>query len=151
MWAYADLAKSTADSQKLIGLPRNTYCYSVAFSADGKQVAVACEDSAVRLYDAQSLSLIHISRQPLAVIDLNGAWVMGLAFSPDGCCLATASVDKGAADRTHTEIWGIATRKRLLSLPNRQPSDAVQFTPDGKKIVVAGRDNRCLLYTSRCV
>jgi WD40 repeat protein len=73
------------------------------------------------------------------VIDLGGAWVMGLAFSPDGCCLATVSVEKGAADRTHTEVWGIATRKRLLSLPNRQPGDAIQFAADGRKIVVASR------------
>ncbi|MBL0351269.1 MAG: WD40 repeat domain-containing protein [Dechloromonas sp.] len=119
---------------------------AVAISADGKRLATAGQgvdgkERLIKVWDLQSPT-----SQPLAVIDLSGAWVMGLAFSPDGCCLATVSVEKGAADRTHTEIWGIATRKRLLSLPNRQPGDAVQFTPDGKKIVVAGRDNRIRIF-----
>lgn len=119
---------------------------AVAISADGKRLATAGQgmdgkERLIKVWDLQSPT-----DQPLSVIDLGGAWVMGLAFSPDGCCLATVSVEKGAADRTHTEVWGIASRKRLLSLPNRQPGDAVQFTPDGRKIVVAGRDNRIRIF-----
>jgi WD40 repeat protein len=119
---------------------------AVAISADGQRLATAGQgvdgkERLIKVWDPQSPS-----DQPLSVIDLGGAWVMGLAFSPDGCCLATVSVEKGAADRTHTEVWGIATGKRLLSLPNRQPGDAIQFAADGRKIVVAGRDNRIRIF-----
>ena len=119
---------------------------AVAVSADGRRLATAGQgvegkERLIKVWDIETPAA-----PPLAVIDLSGAWVMGLAFSPDGCCLATVSVEKGAPDRTHTEIWGIATRKRLLSLPNRQPGDAIQFTRDGRKIVVAGRDNRIRVF-----
>lgn len=119
---------------------------AVAISADGRRLATAGQgvngsERQIKVWDLQSPA-----DEPLSVIDLAGAWVMGLAFSPDGCCLATVSVEKGAPDRTHTEVWGIAARKRLLSLPNRQPGDAIQFAADGRKIVVAGRDNRIRIF-----
>lgn len=119
---------------------------AVAISADGKRLATAGlgvngKERLIKVWDLQSPT-----DEPLSEIDLEGAWVMGLAFSPDGCCLATVSVEKGGAKRTHTEVWGIATRKRLLSLPNRQPGDAIQFAADGRKIVVAGRDNRIRIF-----
>ena len=107
LWPYADLAGSTADSQKSIELPRNSYCYSVAFSADGKQVAVACEDSAVRLYDAQSGKLIK-------TLSIHNGPVSQVAFSQDGKRIATASADRTFAvlPVAGEDVYRLATRLR---------------------------------------
>ena len=110
MWPYADLVRSTANSQKSIELPRSTYCYSVAFSADGKQVAVACEDSAVRLYDAQS-------GEPLKTMSIHNGPVSEVAFSQDGKRIATASADRTFAvlPVAGEDIHRLATRLRQRS------------------------------------
>jgi WD40 repeat protein len=63
------------------------YCDSMAFSQDEKQLAVACNDETVRIYDAGTLALAK-------TIHVHTDSVTGVAFSPDGSKLATASLDK---------------------------------------------------------
>ena len=82
----------------------------------------------------------------LLTIDVVGAWVMGLAFSPDGCCLATACVERGGAERTSTGIWSIKIGGEILQVPIMEASDAVAFTPDGKLLVTASRDARVRVW-----
>ena len=78
--------------------------------------------------------------KPITTIDMAGAWVMGLAFSPDGCCLATTSVDVVGAERTSTSIWSIKTGREILRVRIKEASDAVAFTPEGKSLVTGSRD-----------
>jgi RNA polymerase sigma factor (sigma-70 family) len=66
----------------------------------------------------------------------HGERVMGIAFSPDGKNLASASADGTLA------LWDIATGKRLRTF--RGHTDwvtCVLFTPDDKKLISAGFDN----------
>ncbi|MGF1545716.1 MAG: hypothetical protein ACFCUG_00150 [Thiotrichales bacterium] len=120
--------------------------HAFAVSADGRWLATAGrgEGSGQRLI--KLWYLLSDDDQPRQVIDVEGAWIMGLAFSPDGCCLATVQVERGQVGRSFTEIWDPWQGVRLLSVPNRVPGDAVTFTPDGQRIVVAGRDNRVRVY-----
>jgi WD40 repeat protein len=113
LWPYADLVRSAANSQKAIRLPRNTYCYSVAFSPDGRRVAVACTDSAVRLYDARS-------GEPVRTMTIHGGPVGEVAFSLDGKRIATASADRTFAvlPIAAEEVYRLATR-----LKERSPAD----------------------------
>lgn len=115
--------------------------HAVAIAADGRRAATAGwkegEPTLIRVWDLEAAG-----EAPVAEIDVQGAWVMNLAFSPDGCCLATAAVVAGGVGRPYTEIWGIDSRRKLLSVPNPAESDAVLFTADGEALIVAGRDNR---------
>jgi RNA polymerase sigma factor (sigma-70 family) len=66
----------------------------------------------------------------------HGERVMGIAFSPDGKNLASASADGTLG------LWDIATGKRLRTFRGHKDwVTCVLFTPDGKKLVSAGFDN----------
>jgi len=140
VWSVADPAAAPLE------LRHGSLIYSaLAASRDGRRLATAGSghgdgQRAIKVWDLESGS------EPVATIDVAGAWVMGLAFSPDGCCIATAMVERGSPERSFTEVWDIATGTRILSVPNPQPSDAVAFTPDGRALVTAGRDNRLRVW-----
>jgi FOG: WD40 repeat len=113
---------------------------ALAVSRKGQMLATysdpgSREDRAIKVW-----SLDPPSAEPIATIPLDGAWVKGLDFSPDGCCIATAAVQRGGNGRSWNEVWSIATQAKILSLPCTGPGDAVAFTPDGKALVTAGRD-----------
>jgi WD40 repeat protein len=100
----------------------------LCFSADGRRLAVVCEEGAVRLWDAaDGRELLTI--QGVAILK------NGVAFSPDGSRLAA-----GGGDRK-THVWDAATGRELLSLPeNPAWLTDVAFTPDGQRLVSALND-----------
>jgi WD40 repeat protein len=134
------------------GLPIDT---AMAVSRDGRRLAsagfsgpVGPRQSSIRVWNIDTAWESEdtwggesAAEPPLHTIDLGGAWVMGLAFSPDGCWLATAAVD---IERTNlpsfAAIWSIHTGQRILDVPMPVSSDSVEFAPDGKSIALAGRD-----------
>jgi WD40 repeat protein len=118
-----------------------------AVSPDGRRLATASNGTHKgRVIKVWNLDAPDFAPQPITTIDVAGAWVMGLAFSPDGCCLATACVERGEVGRTSASVWRIETGAELLRLPIREASDAVLFTPDGKSLVTASRDARVRIW-----
>ncbi|WP_454457648.1 WD40 repeat domain-containing protein [Thauera phenylacetica] len=113
---------------------------ALAASPDGRRLATAGNGAdqarVIRIWDADS-----DVPEPLLTLDAEGAWIMGLAFSPDGCCVATAAVERGKATRTAIGVWSLERRREILSLPLDEPSDAIAFTPDGGALVTASRDS----------
>jgi WD40 repeat protein len=79
-----------------MSVPRSAV-QQVAFSPDGKQLAVASFSSEVKLFDLSTLSgpkLFDLtSKIPSEIVKLSEARVTALAFSPDGRKLVLASAD----------------------------------------------------------
>lgn len=108
---------------------------TVAFSADGKQLAVA-SGIGIWIYDAATAREVDL---------LNGGQptlVRSVAYSPDGTLIAA-----GTRDGT-VQLWEV-NRGRLL-VPLRLPSswrevDALAFSPDGR-IVASGSHDEIQLW-----
>jgi WD40 repeat protein len=101
----------------------------LAGHAGSGQFALACNDGAVRVYEAKSLD------KPLQVLRGHSDPVFVLAFSPDGKRLATCG-GEGTV-----KVWDPATGQELLSLPvrarfNKSPV-ALAFSGDGRWLAVA--------------
>ncbi|WP_092607059.1 DUF4082 domain-containing protein, partial [Raineyella antarctica] len=108
---------------------------AMAYSPDGKLLAVGTQDSRVLLYDPSSGALLRTldsaSTQP----------VTSLAFDPQGQVLAV-----GSRDSTIT-LWNPATGEQSRVLTGHEAAvRAVAFSPDGRTLVSGGEDSRVLLW-----
>ncbi|WP_326829744.1 caspase family protein [Streptosporangium sp. NBC_01810] len=117
--------------------------WAVAYSPDGKTLAVSETDGTIRLWDVAT-------RRPIGT-PLTGHPddVRGVAFSPDGKTMATTAADKAV------RLWDVATR-RPLGAPLTGHTDAigsafnpvngVLFSPDGRTLATAGNDGTVRLW-----
>jgi RNA polymerase sigma factor (sigma-70 family) len=108
----------------------------IAFSTDGKHLAVAPGDRTIALWDVVQLRSGGEGKaflgQPAAVLACQ-AEVQAFAFAPDGKRLATG--EKGGFAR----IYDIVTKKQLLSLkPPGRTVFAVTFSPDAQLLATMG-------------
>src|SRR5262249_14173764 len=101
---------------------------SLACSPDGKRVASASLDGALKVWDPAT-------GRPLLSWYVREASVHALAFSPDG---------KRLASQTSTgtvQVWDPETGRRLLAIPNRsQKSElaCLAYSPDGRRLAATG-------------
>jgi WD40 repeat protein/serine/threonine protein kinase len=106
----------------------NSPVYMLCYSPDRRLLAMAGQDSVVRLYDPATGQVAH--RLATGQIEING-----VAFSPDGAELATAG-DDGTV-----RIWNLTTYVQRLRI-DAHPGKAFQllYTPNGRQIVSCGDD-----------
>lgn len=140
---------------KLLGdfVTTNDTVNAVAISPDGKMLATAGNDRAIRVFD------IATGKQ-LVQIEDHADWVMGIAWSPDGKKLASASRDKTSKVFDMTErkpdlnaiALGIESKNVLsgesLATFNShgEPVHDVGFSPDGKSVITAGADKQIRVW-----
>jgi WD40 repeat protein len=98
---------------------------SVAYSADGRFLAVGGDDGAVKLWD------LAAGREP-ALLAGHRDRVAALAFSPDGRTLASGGHD------FVVRLWHVPTVQELCALSVSCPVAGVAFVPDGRTLAAAG-------------
>jgi WD40 repeat protein len=121
---------------------------AAAFSPDGTRVATAGRDHVVRLWEVPGgRELRQLSHQNA---------LTAVAFSPDGRLLATTGAD------LTTQVWGVSGDGKAGEAPAQPEARSVAglvhalelggevtqvaFTPDGKQLATASRDNSARLW-----
>lgn len=97
---------------------------SLAFSPDGKQLAAACSDSTIHVWDVASGKRVQ---------QLKGhkREVLSVAFAGDGNTLASCGVDNTV------RLWDVAAGKEIKQLAQEKNWPiAVALTPDGKTLAM---------------
>ncbi len=111
--------------------------FSVALSADGKQLASGSWGGLIRLWSTQT-------GKSTGVLRGHRDGVRALAFAPDGLTLASASEDQTV------RLWTLQQHKERSRLKGHAKAvRTVVFSPDGRTVASAGDDKTVLLWTSR--
>ncbi|MFB7906057.1 WD40 repeat domain-containing serine/threonine protein kinase [Kitasatospora sp. NPDC056076] len=107
----------------------------MAFAQDGRTIIASTFQDLLRFWDVRSGTLT-------ATVENAGDGVIGLAVSPDGKVLATAS-------RGEVKVWNVATREVIETLPfPPNPVCALAFSPDGGSLAAAEQDGGIRIWST---
>ena len=105
----------------------NAPVYSIAYSPEGKYIAVGGADNVVHILDAET-------GNEVASLPHEGI-VRALSFSVDSKFVASGSDDKTA------RVWDLSTRKEVARIAYEIAISSVAFGPDNKYLAVGGCEN----------
>jgi WD40 repeat protein/tetratricopeptide (TPR) repeat protein len=104
----------------------------VAFSPDGKTLAMASRSGNVHLWDVATGELLETLKG-------HSGTVRAVGFSPDGRTLASGSEDQTV------RLWNVDTRRELMQLDHGSIElgavVTLAFSPDGKQLLAGGRNS----------
>jgi RNA polymerase sigma factor (sigma-70 family) len=109
--------------------------YGLAFSPDGKTLAVGTLNPSVQLWEVGTGKMLWGNRYRDSTAKERDSFVTAVAFSPDGKTLAAGRWD-------HITLLEAATGKDLgrLEYKTMQSCNGLTFTPDGKTLVSGSQD-----------
>lgn len=129
------IVRDTATGEKVGNLPVGAQTNCLAFSRDGRQLAVAGADKTLHIWDPVSSQKHHAlvgHKEPINC----------LAFSWDGKYLASGGGDE------MIYIWNLATGERHESIQNqwgRNNVFSLEFSPDGSRLAAGRLDANVML------
>ncbi len=112
--------------------------YSVAFSPDGRGLALGSDTGQVR-----RIEFTASGWQGGNSVDIGpdeGRLVRAVAFSPDGAWLA-AGAEKGLV-----ALWNLTTGDRVVSKLHNDQVTAIAFSPDSRRLASTSRDRSVRLW-----
>jgi WD40 repeat protein len=131
------LFAASPDSQQLrlaLQTPPAASVNSVAVSPDGSLIASAAGEGGVRLYDAQTGSLLRTGESGDRCV----------VFSPDGRLLTAAGFHMDKL----VKIYDVKSGRQVLALEGQTEweADATAFSPDGKLLASTATDKQILVW-----
>jgi RNA polymerase sigma factor (sigma-70 family) len=143
----------TGKERRKIDLKRvNSYSRNewVAFTPNGKAIAVTSQGGVIHLIDADSGKTIRDFSNENPESSLGQGWttVLGIAFSVDGKWLASGGFanDKGTY---FARLWDVKTGKelrRFMHAKNSYGIPSLAFSPDAKTLATRSHDGRLRLF-----
>ena len=107
---------------------------ALRISPDGTELAVACDDNSIRLYDASTLEQKNRFQGHSAAVSC-------LSFSSDGQWIVSGSQDKTI------RLWSVLTGKELAKLSGHSaPLTSVVFSNDRLRVLSASQDTTVRLW-----
>jgi len=106
----------------------SSYVYEVAFSPDGLQLAVACQDHTIYLFDTRTLEVRFLRGHT--------DQVLGMDFSPRGDLIASGTWSGEAL------LWHLPSGRHTTLPRHGREIYGVRFSPDGKLLAVASMDGQ---------
>ncbi len=101
---------------------------AIAYSPDGRQLAISDGQNSVAIHDAETGQAIHI-------LEGHTAKVLTIAFSPDGRQIASAGDDRTV------KVWEVGSGRAVHTLAGHTaPVYGVAFSPAGKTLASVGGD-----------
>ena len=119
-----DLGKMQELGQSPMGEQGHGPVQAVAFSPDGKRVAIGSADGTVSVLEVETGRQLHNLQE-------HKGGVVGLAFSPGRNLLLTAALDNSV------RVWDTQTGKSLGRFPLPAGYPSVALSHDGKRLVAA--------------
>jgi hypothetical protein len=132
---------STRSQTALLANPVNPIIrHGLAFSPDGRFLAVSTAGGVVNIWNVQALA----GFMSLPAYS-GGGEVFYLAYSPDGSLIATAGgpppVEGNFSDTPSLQLWDAAAGNLLGNLPMNQLSQGLGFSDDGTLLHTISLDN----------
>jgi WD40 repeat protein/tetratricopeptide (TPR) repeat protein len=122
------------------------YPLALSFSPDGRRLAGASNDGAVRVWDSDTgREVLHLRGHEESVDCV--------VFSPSGRLLASASFAAAPKAPGEVKVWDTTTRREVLSLKGPPRPEAffslgscLCFSPDGRRLAGIGSDNTARVW-----
>jgi predicted dehydrogenase/sugar lactone lactonase YvrE len=132
LWAMSD----NAVERELTG--HRGMVTGVAFSADGNRLASSSDDETARIWSTDDGALIAELKHRYPV--------NGIAWSRDGHHIATASGDELRPTKSgEVMLWSASGELQRTWSDHARAALAVAFTPDGKRLLSGGLDEKVIV------